>query len=187
MTADQTFTQTTQLPAEANFAGCRFQYARLAEEDASGRTFEDCVFEDCDLSMLIVKNASFKTTRFIRCKLQGVSFFEASHFLFSPVFTECQMDMTSFAGMTLKKMIFENCSLRETVFTRANLTGADFKGSDLTRAVFLHTVLDKADLSSACGFVIDPDANSLRQTRFSLYGLPGLLEKYNIRVSEIDG
>lgn len=187
MITDQTFTRITQLPPATHFTSCRFIGARLMQADAAGRTFEDCLFEDCDLSMLDVKGASFKTTRFLRCKLQGISFFEASHFLFSPVFTECQMDMTSFAGMTLKKMIFKQCSLREAVFSNANLTGADFTNCDLTRTAFLRTKLDKADLSAAHGFVIDPDANSLYQTRFSLYGLPGLLEKYNIRVSEIDG
>lgn len=186
MTTDQTFTRITQLPAEENFVACRFQYARLAEADAGGRTFEDCVFEDCDLSLLHVQNTAFNNTSFIRCKLQGVSFYEASHTLFSPVFKESQLHLVSFAGMPLKKMIFENCSLRGAVFTRANLTGADFKGSDLTRAVFLHTVLDKADLSAAYGFVIDPEANSLRQTRFSLYGLPGLLEKHRLRVAELE-
>lgn len=167
------------------FVGCRFERGRFLEADASGCTFEDCVFEDCDLSLLNVKSASFKNVRFARCKLQGVSFYEASHLLFTVSFTECQLHYVSFNGMILKKTLFDNCSLRDAVFTQANLAGSSFVRCDLARAVFQHTVLDKADLSTAYNFVIDPDTNSLKKTRFSLYGLPGLLEKYQIEIEEM--
>lgn len=184
---NKTFSQCAGWPAGAYtaFIGCRFERGHFLQADASGLTLEDCVFEDCDLSLLKVKGTSFKNVRFVRCKLQGVSFYEASHFLFTVSFAECQLHFVSFNGMILKKTLFDNCSLRDAVFTQSNVTGSSFVRCDLARAVFQHTVLDKADLTSAYNFVIDPDTNSLKKTRFSLYGLPGLLEKYNIEIEEI--
>lgn len=184
---NRTFTQCAGWPRTGcnAFVGCRFERGQFLQADVSGCTFEDCVFEDCDLSLLQVKSASFKNVLFVRCKLQGVSFYEASHLLFTVAFTECQLNFVSFNGMILKKTLFDNCSLRDAVFTQANVTGSSFVRCDLARAVFQHTVLDKADLSTAYNFVIDPDANSLKKTRFSLYGLPGLLEKYQIEIEEM--
>lgn len=50
------------------------------------------------------------------------------------------------------------------------------------RAVFQQTNLEKTDFTTAYNFVFDPESNRMRKARFSVYGLPGLLEKYGLEI-----
>ena len=97
-------------------------------------------------------------------------------------FVKCDLRCVSFDGLPLRKTVFEDCSLREVQFARADLTGSSFTRCDLARAAFVHTNLEKTDFSTAYNFTLDPDGNRLRKARFSVYGLPGLLEKYGLDV-----
>ena len=54
--------------------------------------------------------------------------------------------------------------------------------SDLTDAIFEQTNLNKADLSQANNYNIDPDNNNIKKTKFSKFGLQGLLAKYDIDI-----
>jgi hypothetical protein len=47
-------------------------------------------------------------------------------------------------------------------------------------AVFNRTILKEADFLTAKNFIIDPDINTVRKAKFSIYGLMGLLNKYDI-------
>jgi hypothetical protein len=42
--------------------------------------------------------------------------------------------------------------------------------------------LKKADLRTAYNYHIDPESNKLKKAKFSLQGLPGLLDKYGIDI-----
>ena len=97
-------------------------------------------------------------------------------------FVKCDLRCSSFDGLPLRKTVFEDCSLREVQFARADLTGSSFTRCDLARAAFLHTNLEKTDFSTAYNLVLDPEANRLRKAKFSVYGIPGLLEKYGLGV-----
>ena len=82
--------------------------------------------------------------------------------------------------MKIRKAIFKNCSLVETDFSQAQLIEADFSESDLRRAVFQQTNLEKANFNSAKDYSIDPENNNIKKAKFSVPGIFGLLEKYNI-------
>ena len=68
--------------------------------------------------------------------------------------------------------------------TAADLSGAVFADCDLNGAIFDRTVLEKADFSTARNYSIDPETNRIRRARFSISGLPGLLGRYDIDISE---
>ena len=181
----QTFTSLRAFPAaekDAVFCGCTFAGCVFQEADLSSFTFEDCVFATCNLSLARVAGTAFKNVRFEECKIQGVNFFECCRTVLSMRFVKCDLRCASFDGLPLRKTVFEDCSLREVQFARADLTGSSFARCDLARAAFLHTNLEKTDFSTAYNFTLDPDANRLRKARFSVYGLPGLLEKYGLEV-----
>lgn len=161
----------------ATFLSCDF-----AEADLSGLRFENCSFEDCRFSAAVLKNAALNGAKFTRCQMAGLNFHDCYKLVFSVSFEDCALDFCSFYGFSLKKTLFKICSLRSAVFTQCDLSGALFERCDLSRAVFHHTKLDKADLSSSFGFVIDPEANSLKKARFSAWNLAGLLEKYDLDV-----
>lgn len=179
----QHFTGLKQFPAaqeEAVFSSCLFRECHLQGADLTSYSFEDCTFEDCDLSLVNVKGTAFKQVGFKRCKMEGIRFFDCCRTVLSMRFESCNLAYCSFAQMPLRRTEFVDCSLREAVFVKTDLAGSSFTRCDLARAVFLHSNLEKTDFTTAYNFAFDPDANRLRKAKFSVYGLPGLLGKYDI-------
>jgi fluoroquinolone resistance protein len=73
--------------------------------------------------------------------------------------------------------------LTEADFSESDLTAAVFDHCDLARATFDHTVLEKADFRTAVNYSIDPEKNKIKKARFSMAGIAGLLDKYDIDIS----
>jgi len=48
------------------------------------------------------------------------------------------------------------------------------------RATFDNSILAGTDFRSASNYSFDPEKNKIRKAKFSLAGLPGLLDKYDI-------
>lgn len=181
----QTFPSLREFPAAAQdavFCGCSFSGCVFQGEDLSSFIFEDCVFNSCNLSLVKVTGAAFKNVRFEDCKMQGIQFFDCCRTVLAMHFIKCDLRCSSFEGLPLRKTVFEDSSLQEVNFARADLAGSSFTRCDLARAEFLRTNLEKTDFSTAYNFVLDPDANRLRKAKFSIYGLPGLLEKYGLEI-----
>ena len=162
-----------------HFAGCNF-----AGADLSDIVFSECMFTGCNFSMARLMKTTFDDVRFKDCKLLGMHFEDCNGFLFAAGFENCTLDLASFYKMKLKDTVFDNSSLRETDFTNADLTSASFSNCDLAGAIFENTLMEKADLKTAINYTIDPEKNRIRKALFSLAGLPGLLGKYDIVVTE---
>ena len=80
----------------------------------------------------------------------------------------------------IKKTTFKNTQLRETDFTECDLTESLFDNCDLTSATFDHTIIEKADFRTSYNYTIDPEINRIKKAKFSISGISGLLEKYDI-------
>jgi uncharacterized protein YjbI with pentapeptide repeats len=113
----------------------------------------------------------------------GLQFKLHTDFLFSVQFQNCNLQLCSFVKMSLKKMKFKNCNLREVDFSAADLAEANFDGCDLLAATFVDTNLEKADFRNAINYAFNPDLNRIKKAKFSVNGLPGLLQKYDIQIS----
>jgi uncharacterized protein YjbI with pentapeptide repeats len=120
--------------------------------------------------------------RFKDCKLLGVHFEQCNEFLLSVSFDTCLLNLASFFRLKLKKTRFKNSSLHEADFTDTDLTGSVFDNCDLARAIFEKTTLEKADLRTAYNYSIDPERNRIKKAKFSLAGVVGLLDKYDVHV-----
>jgi uncharacterized protein YjbI with pentapeptide repeats len=72
------------------------------------------------------------------------------------------MKEVNFIGATLSNSVFENCNLDNAVFNDTQLAGADF--------------------TSAYNYKIDPEFNPMKKAKFSTQGIPGLLDKYDIKI-----
>jgi uncharacterized protein YjbI with pentapeptide repeats len=70
----------------------------------------------------------------------------------------------------------------ECDFTDSDLTSAVFDNCDLAHTVFYNTILEKGDLRTSYNYFIDPEINRIKKARFSISGVPGLLEKYDIEI-----
>ena len=84
--------------------------------------------------------------------------------------------------MSLKKTRFKNCSLHEVDFSECDLSGSIFEHCDLARSAFNRTVLEKVDFRTSYNYSIDPEINRIKKAKFSLVGLTGLLDKYDIEI-----
>ncbi len=110
----------------------------------------------------------------------GLHFDDCNDFGLSFSFESCQLNHASFYKTKIKKSVFKNSHLTETDFTDCDLTSAVFDNCDLTGAIFENTYLEKADFSTSKNYTIDPEINRIKKARFSVFGLAGLLTKYDI-------
>jgi uncharacterized protein YjbI with pentapeptide repeats len=72
--------------------------------------------------------------------------------------------------------------LQEVDFTDCDLSEAVFERCDLERTQFINTNLEKADLRGSWNYSIDPEVNRIKKAKFSLPGITGLLDKYDIMI-----
>jgi fluoroquinolone resistance protein len=181
---DTTFVKITAAEIKSNdsYENCKFISCDLSYANLSGILFIDCVFQDCNLTLIDVTNTGLQNIVFKHCKLSGVNFSKSKDFLFALNFERCMLDNAIFFRKKNKGATFNDCSMLETDLTEADLSNAKFINCNLSRAFFDRTELKNADFRSSYNFSIDPDKNGIKKTMFSLHGLPGLLEKYDINV-----
>jgi uncharacterized protein YjbI with pentapeptide repeats len=122
--------------------------------------------------------------QFVGCKLSGVRFDQCHPLglLFS--LSHCLVYHANFYNVTLKNTCFQNTAFTGADFTQANFSGTKFLDCQLDQVVFDATNLEKANLSSATGFNIDPERNRLKGAIFSRQEIEGLLSKYGVKISD---
>ena len=164
---------------------CTFRDCNFAGSDISGCLFIDCSFRGCNLSNLKVTNASFQETRFQECKMLGFRFDECEQLGMTVRFDNCQLDHSSFYQVKLNHTVFKETSLQGVDFTEADLRNTILDRCDLLDASFDHSNLERANLSTALNYSIDPENNRVQGARFSLPAVVGLLDRYKIVIEEI--
>ncbi len=164
------------------YENCSFSNCNFSNSDLSEIKFIDCSFHECDLSMVQLHKTAFREVRFNNCKMLGLHFEDSYQLVFSVDFDQCLLNLSSFVGVGLQNITFNQCSLQEVDFAQANLSNAQFSNTDLSNSVFEKTNLEKADFRTAFNFRIDPELNRLKGAKFSLEGVMGLLDKYGIVV-----
>lgn len=173
---------TDKLP-RGEYENCTFLNCDFAGSDLSGVSFLACEFRECNLSMAKVANTAFKNVQFKGCKLVGLHFDSCNPFLLAFLFDSCQLNLSSFYKLSIKKTRFENCTLHEVDFAEADVSQSQFTNCDLLGAIFDRTNLEKADLRTAYNYTLDPETNRIKKAKFSLAGVAGLLARYQIEIS----
>jgi len=88
----------------------------------------------------------------------------------------------SFYKLKIKKTVFKNSQLEGVDFAECDLSGSTFEGCNLLAAVFDATNIEKSDFRTSYNYSIDPEKNKIRKARFSVSGISGLLDKYDIEI-----
>ena len=182
-TQDQTFEQN-DLPEKGAYENCIFNSCNFAGGDLSEFQFIDCEFNGCNLSLLKLNKTAFREVKFKDCKMLGLRFETCSEFGLFFSFDGCQLNHSSFYKTKIKKTIFKNSHLQETDFAETDLTGAVFDNCNLIHAIFDHTILEKADFRTSYNYSINPEINRIKKAKFSVLGVSGLLEKYDIEIEK---
>jgi uncharacterized protein YjbI with pentapeptide repeats len=152
----------------------------FSESDFSGFIFSDCSFIQCNISLVKTRMTSFQDTVFKNCKMLGLHFEDCNEFSLSFQFDGCILDHSSFYKTSIRNTLFRNTRLQDVDFTECDLSGSKFEECNLLNSMFDHTNLEKADLRTAHHFSINPEINKVKKARFSLAGLPGLLNNYDL-------
>jgi fluoroquinolone resistance protein len=182
---DKTFENISyaeKLTRDTEFNNCVFKKCDLNNSEFILCKFIDCVFEECNLSMIKWDRSTLSSVVFKHCKLLGVNFSLCGDFLFSVRFESSILDYASFMRKKMPKTNFIKTSLKETTFSNAILAGSVFDQCDLSGTVFSATDLSAVNFSTSFNYIIDPELNNIRKAVFSTDGLPGLLDKYDIRI-----
>ena len=166
--------------SDEEFEDCTFKNCDFSDADLSNGRFTDCKLIDCNLSNAKVRNAGLRNVFFLGCKIVGVDFSECLPFLFEVSFEKCSLDYAKFIKNRLKKTKFKECTIREAIFTEADLTGAYFENCDLLNTVFGRSNLSQADFRTSRNYSINLDENIVRNAKFSLSEIAGLLSQYDI-------
>jgi fluoroquinolone resistance protein len=165
---------------KGDYESCRFENCNFSSVNLSEIRFYDCIFKSCDLSLVKLTQTAFRDAKFIDCKLLGMRFEHCNDFLFAVDFENCNLNLSSFYKKNLKKVRVKNCTLVEADFTESDLMASVFDNCDLSRATFDHSNLEKADFRTSFNYSIDPEVNRIKKAKFSLAGIAGLLDKYDI-------
>jgi hypothetical protein len=64
------------------------------------------------------------------------------------------------------------------------LTSSVFHNCNLLKAAFYNTIIEKADFATSINYSIDPEINRIKKAKFSIFGLPGLLDKHDLIIAE---
>jgi fluoroquinolone resistance protein len=181
----QTFNKInyTQHPlAKGEYENCTFKNCDFSNSDLTNIKFIDCLFEGCNLSLAKLTMTAFQDIKFRNCKMLGLHFENCNEFGLSVGFEDCNLNHCSFYQRKLKKTFFKNVTLQEADFAECDLSSSVFDNCDLSKATFDFTNLEKADLRSSFNYSIDPEKNRIKKAKFSLTGLAGLLDKYDIEI-----
>jgi uncharacterized protein YjbI with pentapeptide repeats len=165
---------------QSDYENCQFNHCNLSNINLSDLKFIDCVFTDCNLSNAKMHKTSLQEVKVRGCKMLGLHFEQCNPFSLSFGFDNCILDHCSFYHLKIKKTVFNDCQIREADFNQTDLTEATFNNCDLHKTVFDGSTLEKADLRSSYHYSIDPERNRVKKAKFSLSGVAGLLDKFDI-------
>jgi len=179
---DEKFDKITvnELNKSSQYNDCIFSNCDFSNANLNNFEFIDCTFDFCNLSMTKFEGTSLNDITFTNCKLMGIDFSKCVTFLFSVSFDKCILNYALFQKNDLKKTQFKTCTMNEMSFIESNLTNAVLKDCDLLNTNFDHCNLEKTDFTTARNYIIDPSANKLKKTKFSLPDVVGLLAQHDI-------
>jgi len=184
--ADQEFKDEFYLDADIKFKefeNCTFHFCDFTDCTFQTVTFVDCNFFDCNFKDTKINYVSLRGVWFTKCNFTAVNFAMTDQVIYEFHFKDCLLDYSQFYALKLKKMQFINCSMIAVDFMGSDLTEVLFDNCNLRRAVFIDTIANKADFSTSYDFTIDPEKNKLKKAIFSTNGLKGLLQKYDIVIT----
>lgn len=169
---------------KANTKNCIFNSCDFADKDISEFKFIDCIFNDRNLSLAKLNKTVFQDVKFKDCKMLGLRFDTCNEFGLSFSFGSCQLNHSSFYKTKIRKTVFKNSQLQETDLAETALTSAVFDNCNLAQATFDYTILEKADFRTSYNYSFDPEINRIKKAKFSVMGVSGLLDKYDIDIEK---
>jgi uncharacterized protein YjbI with pentapeptide repeats len=179
-----------ELP-EARCKDIEFEECQFLDCDFSGAAFcnckfVNCLFERCNLSLLDITKSRLFGVSFQESKLVGVDWTKATwavyHVDFELRFQRCILNDASFFGLTLNKLILDECKLHDVDFREGNFNESIMTYCDFARSLFMRTSLLGADFTESSGYAINILENPIKGAKFSRHEALNLLECLEIEL-----
>jgi len=154
--------------ADRSFEKCTFISCHFREIPLNRTVFCSCVFIECEIVLTKLNAITLNGVEFQSCKIMGVNFTDCNDFGFSPEFTKCIVNSSSFYGKSLRKRKFTGCRLIDCDFTNCDIREADYSDTTFEKVIFHNCNLEKADFRTSHGYAIDPFTNKIKKARFTL-------------------
>lgn len=180
--AGKTFEKKDSLP-RGEYENCIFKQCVFA--DLSGIKFVECEFHHCNLSLTKLSNTALRDVKFSDCKMLGLRFDSCTQFGFSINVYDSMLNNSSFYKVKMVKTKMKNVRMQEVDLSECDLTASVLDNCDFAGAIFDRTILEKADLRTSYNYSLDPATNRIKKAKFSIHGIPGLLDKYDILIEGI--
>jgi fluoroquinolone resistance protein len=173
---------------ENEFQDCTFENCNFAEGTFKDCRFIETKFVNCDLSLIQVSGCFFSEVQFRSSKCLGIDWTLAikskTRLQKQFDFQQSSLNHSTFIGMDLPEIQFQECSAQNVDFRECNLTRANFAETDLSQALFQRTNLTEADFRKARNYMIDPLDNTLSRARFSMPEALALLYSLDIELDD---
>jgi len=159
-----------------------FESCHFIESNWQQAQFHDCLFKNCNLSLIQLKGCRLEQVAFKECKIVGLDFYKCEK-VFHIAFDKSVLQTCNFADLKLKKTSFAGSKIKEVYFTNTDLSEANFTDTDLIGTVFHQCNLTKADFRHAENYLIDLETNLVKKAQFSLPEAINLLKFFDIVIS----
>jgi len=169
---------------KGEYDNCVFSNCNFANADLTEIKFLDTEFIDCNFSNANISMTAFQEITFRDCKMIGLQFEKCNAFGFAASFENCLLNHCTFYQMKLNRSSFINCQLQGVDFVEADLKSGKIVNCDLLNATFENTNLEKADLRNSINYSINPEINRVKNAKFSLPDVIGLLDKYELDIDQ---
>ena len=163
-----------------DFEGCTFNNCDFSNLDLSGFKFVDCSFTGCNLSLIKTYDTVFSQVQFSNCKMLGIRFEDCHAIGLSYELDHCQLDYASFYRQPLAGKTIRDCQFKEADFTECEASRTRFERCDFQQAHFERSNLEKSDFRTSFNYSISPTSNRMKQAKFSLSGVVGLLDEFDV-------
>lgn len=162
-----------------SFYNCTFRNADIQSSRLIDCVFDECVFIQCNLSLMEIVGSLFTWVKFTDCKMVGVDWSGTGGFL-SASYSGCIMKNNIFSNMNLSKYRFISCNLSESQFSNVRLKNAVFDECELSQCQFHQADLSSANFATSRNYYMNAETNTLKKTVFSLPEAVSLLANLDI-------
>ena len=179
------------------FYDCTFERCSFQNAVFNSCHFDRCSFVHCNMTMLALNEVRCLDAEFTGCKLLGVNWShcvgickaggksgsQARHRSgFKVAFIDCLLTNNTFGNMNLQHIRFSGCELEDASFITVDLSHAAFLECNLARCHFEDAILYKTDFSTAKGYELNAERNTLAKAKFSLPEAISLLRNFDIEL-----
>lgn len=171
---------------DSEFEECEFNDCDLSASAFSQCKFLNCTFNRCNLSLVDFSLSRVSEVTFIECKLVGIDWTKAywPEFIVDSQleFTQCILNDSSFFALTLHELKLKECKLHDVDFREGDFSHSTITFCDCSNALFMHTNLQGVDFTESYNYDIDILENNVAKAMFSRYEALRLLDSLNIEL-----